>query len=48
MVKECLNSEGGNLLLITKVFLRPDIDIDIEPQVFDDEVMNQEAMSNEY
>jgi len=41
-----LNLEGG-ICCYTKVFFRPDIDLDLEFKVLDDEVMKQEAMSNE-
>jgi len=40
-----LNLEGG-ICCYTKVFFRPDDRH--RAQVFDDEVMKQEAMSNEY
>jgi len=42
-----LNSEGG-ICCYTKVFFRPGHRHRHRAQVFDDEVMKQEAMSNEY
>jgi len=43
-----VNLERGLFVCNTKVFFRPDIDNRHRAQVFDDEVMKQEAMSNEY